>query len=225
MGVTMKHPKKANESKTEKKIETDNTMKYVVGVIVAILVIVILVMVFRKGMMPETPAAQNQPVQKTEDVAKTADPSETVFPKAKVAIEQSTQPSIINYCDRTKFYSIGYKPCSCNLKDNILKIELKNTGKVDIDKIWFQVTGMNGKMSYLAVDKAMKSQETEDFKINLAETEKSLGATVEDIVALPGLSVDGKDNVCLNQRLLLIKNTNCLSQCTSDSPTVQVVSE
>lgn len=231
MGVTMKqHPKKIQESKNEQKeTDTDNTMKYIVGIIIAVLIIVLLAMLFKKSTGPEAPVTQTpQTPVKTETPSEKSTettPSETVFPKAKVAVEQSTQPSVINYCDRTKFYAIGYKPCTCNLQDSTLKIELKNTGKVDIEKVWFHVTAMNGKSAYLAVDQTLKPKEVETFKINLGQTEKTLGATVEDVVALPGLSVDGKDNVCLNQRLLLIKDTNCLSQCTTDAPTIQVISE
>ncbi len=212
------HPKKAHEGKeneSKKESKEDNTMKYVIGVVVAILIIVLLVMFFRSNTSSKDTTSV-LPDAKTVDSQKTAkDSTETVFPKQKTAVTQQTEPNLINYCDRTKFYALGFKPCSCALQDSLLKIQLRNSGKADISKVWFYVTSKEDKSAYLAVEKTLKPQETEEFAVDLKAVKESLGGDVQNVVALPGFTEGGKENVCLNQRLLVIKETNCVSTCVA----------
>ncbi len=213
------HPKKAHEGKEnepKKENKEDNTMKYVIGVVVAILIIVLLVMFFRSGTTSKDTTTVSPDAKAAADVQKEAkDSTETVFPKQKTAMSQQSEPNLINYCDRTKFYALGFKPCSCGFQDGLLKIQLRNSGKADISKVWFYVTSGADKSAYLAVEKTLKPQETEQFAVDLNAAKASLGGEVQSVVALPGFTEGDKENVCLNQRLLVIKDTNCVSACSS----------
>ncbi len=214
-----KHEQKAKKEHAQKETKKSNWGLWV-GILIALVVIVVLILIFKGGKEvtpPVTaPTAPEQPVAPVE----APKPAET--PKTMAPVEEA--PAEIRYCD--KLLALGYTPCSCNLKDGSLDITFKNSGKVDYSGMWFYAVGASGKATYLFDGNALKAGEAKKFTVDLSALGSKLGEPVKNLEAHPSVKQDGKDESCLNARLLAIKDSSCFdaAKCDFTTPGAQAVS-
>ncbi|MEM4336641.1 MAG: hypothetical protein QXG86_01405 [Candidatus Woesearchaeota archaeon] len=188
-----KKAKKA-EVKEQKKAPSkkDNTIKYIVAGVVVVIIIVALILLLRGKKAPEAPVTPTQPVEQQK-------PTPEKTEKQKIILEQ---PEEIKYC--TEEFAIGWPknkletPCIVDGKTVKAKITYSGKGK-ELEGMWFYITTTSGKVEYLKDTDDLKQGETKEYVIDVGEKIKTL-------MAVPM----SDDKACLNQRLLIIKDTSCV---------------
>ena len=178
------------------------TARYVGGAIVAIVVLVAIILLLRGITKPAAPPAPAAPPVPEEIV-----PSEA--PEKPPVMIVAEKPVELRYC--AKEIATGYEPLGCAIANNVLTVTgLRNSGKVDLAGMWFYITAENGKTQYLKDSRNIPMGAALTYNIDLSKHEAALGAKISQILALPVAIQDGAEQVCLNQRKLIIKYRNCV---------------
>lgn len=194
--------------------------KYIIGFAVLIVISIFLVGcgTTTKIYPPQGQQATGSPTTSTPSAGATSTPAATTSgaSASQQAPETTSAPSAsestiseIKMCESV--YSIGWIPDSCEMSGDSLKIKLKAVGQNGINGMVFYVTGVNKVRKVFQDDAKASYNGVAEYTFSIAELESKVGSKIEDMEALPVKTVDGKDNACYNQRLLIIKDEACRS--------------
>ncbi len=175
----------------------------VVGVIVAIVVIIILIFLLKGREAAPAPTGPEAPTVPTAEV-----------PQPKPTLS-AVSPEFERYCKEstgTTAPTLGYTPCSCRTEGNELKIALMNSGKEDIQGIYFEVKGET-KTIYFSDNNNVAAKQTRDYVFSMDEITSQLGEKIVDILAHPAQN----NKACLNTRLIIVSKASCVPQCKAPS--------
>jgi len=180
--------KKAEPKKAPKKT---NTTGWVVGVIIVIVVIIAIILLL-VGKPAETPV--------TPPVTTPTAPA-NVTPVGPEAVAQG--PEMIRYCNIS--YAIGWPKNKlgdpCVIDGSKVSLQIVYSGKGDsLAGLWFQITTKSGKVEYFKDSRTMKAGEYMKYSLDAGEK-------ITDMLAYPA----NGDKACLNQRMLVIKDEQCLT--------------
>jgi hypothetical protein len=106
-------------------------------------------------------------------------------------------------------YGIGWVPNSCEYRADSFKVTLKAVGQNGISGIAFYVVGTNGVQKVLTDDTKVSYLQTQPYSFSISDLESKVGSKVQKILAMPIKSINGMDNACINQQLLIIKDEAC----------------
>ena len=191
--------------------------KYIIGFAVLIVISVFLVGcgTTTKIYPPQGQQATGSPTTSAPSTGVTSTPATTISgapssqPAAATSAPSASETTIseIKMCESV--YSIGWIPNSCEMSGDSLKIKIKASGQNGINGMVFYVTGIN-KVKKVFQDNAKASYNgVAEYSFSISDLESRVGSKIEDMEALPVKTVDGKDNACYNQRLLIIKDEAC----------------
>ena len=193
--------KKAKKAMKEApKSKPSSNTGVIVGVIVAIVVIIILVLLLRGGKQAAPSAGPTGPTAPTEAVP------------AKPTLS-AVSPEFEKYCKEsagTTAPTLGYTPCACQLEGDSLKINLLNSGKEDIEGVYFEVKGTT-KTIYFSDFNNVAAKETHEYTLSVNEIASQLGEKVTDLI----VHASQNKKACLNTRLVILSKASCASTCKS----------
>ncbi len=129
-------------------------------------------------------------------------PATTSAPSAAEAQVQE-----IKMCESV--YSIGWIPNSCEMSGDNLKVRIKASGQNGISGMVFYVTGVNKVIKIFQDNTKADYNGVAEYSFSISDLESKVGSKIEEMTAFPVKTVDGKDNACFNQRLLIIKAEAC----------------
>ncbi len=190
-----KSQSKKTETKSHKK-EKSNT-GWIVGVIIVVIIIIAIVLLMR--------GVEEEPEQPT-----VTPPEEGSGPSEEEVMEGPSEvaevPEEVKDCSIA--YAIGYPKnkllTPCEIEGNQPTIQLAYSGNADsLGGMWFKVTTADGDVKYLKDTRTVEKGETIKYSFDIGET-------IERVVAMPLITQNGEDKACLNQRLIVIKSTNCV---------------
>jgi len=169
---------------------------WVVGVIIVIIILIAIILLLKGA--PKAPPVQ-QPT------APTAAPKEPTAPTGPETV--SGAPQQVKYCNIS--YAIGWPKNKlgqpCIIDDKKVSMQIVYSGKGDsLSGLWFQITTKSGKVQYLKDTRTMKKDDVMSYTIDVGEK-------ITDLLALPIINEGGVDKACLNQRMLIIKDTQCVT--------------
>lgn len=175
--------KAAEKAEPAKPAKKEDRTRYISGIIIAIIVIIVLILLIRS-------CTKEAPVP----VAPTAPEA---APEAAPGPSQVTAaPEEVKMCPSER--AIGYVPGTCAIDADSVSMTLKGQGKAGIEGIWFYMTGIDGKTSYWK--DTTTGVQNEEVVFNVP------AKNVKQLLALP--MIDGK--ACFNQRIIVVKDTNCV---------------
>jgi len=155
----------------------------------------------------QAPATQGQP--QAPAAAPAAMPSQNLTGSTSTPGVSESSILEVSNCEST--YGIGWVPNSCTYSGGSFQIILKAVGKSGISGIAFYVTGVNGVTSKLKDSTDVPYLGTQPYSFSIADLEAKVGGIIQSIVAMPLKDVNGVENACFNQRLLVIKAEACRS--------------
>ena len=129
-------------------------------------------------------------------------PTTTSAPSAS----EGTIPEI-RMCE--SIYGIGWMPNSCEMSGDSLKIRIKAVGQNGINGMVFYATGTNKVKKVFQDNTKADYNGVAEYSFSISDLESKVGSKIEEMTAFPVKTVDGKDNACFNQRLLIIKAEAC----------------
>ena len=197
------------KKKVQKKEIKNKPKKSYAGLIwgiVAVVAVLVILFFALKG-CAKTPTTPTGPTTPTEP---------TIEPKPVIS---TTTPNEIRYCEKTTdlvdgkiMIALGYKPCSCNIENGKATLTIMNSGYGDLPAMWFKIVGATGKTVYMFDNNLIKSKDSRAYEFDMNSLKSQVGEEIDDILALP---VNGKDtsSICLNQRLIVIKEASCIDRC------------
>lgn len=110
--------------------------------------------------------------------------------------------------------ALGVAPCSCSkLESGDIMLSVKNSGRGNLKGIWFYVEAEDGSMGYYSHEEEFAEGEIKEFTLELTDWETGLGSPINDVYMLPAKMINDTLGACANQKLLLIKTTNCRDNC------------
>ncbi len=191
------HKSEPKKSSSKKKKESGST-GWVIGIIIVV-VIIIAILLLMRGCAKEDIEQQPEVTPPTEQP-----PAETEPSGPEVV---SDVPTTVRYCSID--YAIGWPEYQladpCEIEGNEALVSLIYSGKAKkISGMWFEVTMMDGTKSYLKDTRDVNKGEIVEYSI------PDMGQKIDTMLALPMIEEDGEDKACLNQRLLVVKATNCV---------------
>lgn len=191
---------KQAEPKAQAKKEKSSSAGWIVGVIIVIVIIVVILLLLR-GCSTET----DEQTQPTVEAPKTEAPAkEDTATGPKVV---SDIPEIVRYCKEE--YAIGWPETQianpCTLDGNGAQVSLEYSGNGDsLPGLFFEVKTVSGTVTYLKDTRKIIQGDIMVYDI------PDIGGKIDSMLALPMIKEDGQDKACLNQRLIVIKATNCV---------------
>ena len=102
---------------------------------------------------------------------------------------------------------LGYVGCYYNEDRTEATVTLKDTGRGDVDQIWFYVV-FAGKTAYMKAD-GFEVGNMNDYHLKLAEWEKTYGWKIQRILITPVVKESSKIYACNNRQLLLMPEDSC----------------
>ena len=188
----VKQAEKAEPRRAQKK--KPSAAGWVVGVIIVIVIIIAIILLLEG--MPKT----------TEKAAPTA-PAETPQAPVRGPTEVSTAPEQVRNCSIN--YAIGWPKnklgSPCTVQGTKVTAQMMYSGKGDsLAGLWFQITTTDGTVKYLKDTMTVKQGDTQEYNVDV-------GQKIKMLLALPVISDGGVDKACLNQRLLIVKDTECVA--------------
>ena len=181
-------PKRAPKKKT-------STAGWVVGAIIVIVIIVAIVLLLRSVSVPKEPAAPTAPAETPKAPAPTG-------PEAVSAAPEQVKSCSISYAIGWPKNKLG-DPCV--IDGNKVELQMIYSGKGDsLGGLWFQITTKSGEVKYLKDTRAMKKDDYMTYGIDVGEK-------ITELLTMPIISIDGVDKACLNQRMLVIKESQCVT--------------
>ena len=189
--------------------------KYIIGFSVLLVVALFLAGCAQKTTVyppqGQAPATQGQPQapEAAPATAPAAMPSQNLT--GPTSTPGASEGSILEVSNCESTYGIGWVPNSCLYSGGSFQITLKAVGKSGISGIAFYVTGVNGVISKLKDSTDVSYLGTQPYSFSIADLEAKVGGTIQSITAMPLKDVNGMENACFNQRLLVIKAETCRS--------------
>lgn len=204
--MAKKKSKGKKKSQSHKKTETKKSHKkekgssgWIVGVIIVIVIIIAIVLLMRgTEKEPEQP-----PVTPPED----GQEDQEEQPSEEEMEEVSGEPTLNKKC--SEGYVLGWPEFEvndpCVVESDSARISLKYSGNKDsLSGVWFKITTKNGDVRYMKDGRDLEKGEVLEYSI------PSLGDDIENVLAMPLIEEGGEDKACLNQRLIIVKSTNCI---------------
>ena len=194
-----KKAEKAEPAKKAPKKKKSNVAGWVIGAIIVIVIIIAIILLLRGCAKQPTEAPTAPAAQPTE--APAAAPA-----AGPEAVAQA--PEEVRYC--TISYAIGWPKNKlgtdvCKVDGNTVEAQIMFSGKgASLAGLWFKIITTDGQVQYLKDSREIKQNETLTYKVDV-------GKKIEDMIALPIISVDNVAKACLNQRLLVIKAESCVA--------------